>query len=79
MSDRRTVSQTMFTDYLFKQVNYLPVSLTGFQPLIRSIRTLCKILYHHGNLGAGERWKKTISSQGGEGFHGSLLIQECMC
>lgn len=41
----------MFTDYLFKQVNYLPVFLTGFQPLIRSIRMLCKILYHHGNLG----------------------------
>lgn len=61
MSYRSTVLQAVFTEYLFKQENCLPICLTGFQPLICAVSMLYKlykIVYHHRNLGAGGEIKK---------------------
>lgn len=58
MSCRRTLSQAVFTEYLFKKENYLPICLADFQPLVHHTGMLYKFIYCHKNLGVGERWKK---------------------
>lgn len=49
----------MFTGYLFKQGNYLPIGLADFQPLIHHTGMLYTIMHCHGDLGAGGEVEKT--------------------
>lgn len=44
MSCRRNFSQVVFTGYLFKQGNYLPICLADFQPLSHHTGMLFKLL-----------------------------------
>lgn len=59
MSCRRNLSQGVFTGYLFKQRNYLPICLVDFQPLSPHTGTLFKLPCCHRNLGAGGEAEKT--------------------